>query len=95
MNTELKSCPDCGTKPGELHHDSCDVERCSHCGDQRLSCDCEEHDKYFSRWTGIWPGLAESEHLGIDLNEFSMKYTGIFFRKPKLQKGEKNEKRIS
>ena len=34
-------CPDCGCKFGELHHYSCDVERCPRCGNQLLGCACD------------------------------------------------------
>lgn len=82
-NSSLHNCHDCGVKPGKLHENGCDVERCSVCGGQRLGDDCKGHDKAFSRWTGIWPGHAESELLGINLNEFDVKYSEIFFIKPK------------
>jgi hypothetical protein len=81
--TGLKNCHDCGVKPGEVHLPNCDVERCSMCGLQRLCCECEGHDPAFARWTGIWPGLAESELLGIDLNEFDRRgLHQVFFVKP-------------
>ena len=83
MNNKLEDCHDCSAKPGEVHKDGCDVERCSVCGGQRLSYDCEGHDKIFARWTGIWPGYAEAEYLGVDLNELSANYRKIFFIKPK------------
>ena len=81
---QLPNCPDCGAQPGESHRDNCDVERCSCCGGQRLSCDCEEHDSLFARWTGFWPGKLEAEKLNIGLNTFYEEgYHKIFFVKPK------------
>jgi len=81
---KLKDCHDCGVKPGQPHLEGCDTERCSVCGGQRLQCDCAKHDSLFARWTGIWPGKAEAEYLGISLNDLCQKgYDDIFFVKPK------------
>jgi len=79
---KLTNCHDCGAKPGQKHKSGCDVERCSVCGGQRIQCSCEGHDKLFAKWTGIWPGKAEADYLGIGLNEFE-EYSKIFFIKKK------------
>jgi hypothetical protein len=63
--SQLRACPDCGAKPGQAHNDGCDVERCSHCGQQRLQCKSKKHDPKFSRWTVIWPGEAECYAIGM------------------------------
>ncbi len=90
MDIELENCPDCDAAPGQPHNDGCDVERCSVCGLQWLSCECEGHDPLFSRWTGLWPGEGECLALkwttqsGLpDLNRFySSGLHEIFFVKP-------------
>lgn len=53
-----QTCHDCGVKPGNVHDENCDVARCTKCGGQRLSCDCEDGDG--DVWTGIWPGTLEA-----------------------------------
>lgn len=59
-------CPRCGAAPGEAHKNGCPVERCSACTGQRFSCDCGgQHDRFFARWTGFWPGELECIALGL------------------------------
>jgi hypothetical protein len=48
-------CPDCGAEIGEPHRKECDVERCSKCGGQRVSCNCDAHEQERSIWTGEGP----------------------------------------
>ncbi len=79
---ELSDCFDCGVKPGEIHNPICDMQRCSVCGGQYLTCSCKAHNPAFARWTGIAAGVAEAEHFGVDLNEFDVKYRKIFYVEP-------------
>jgi len=64
LEAMMKTCPDCGVEPGQQHKGCCDVEICSACGDQFISCDCQEHDPAKSVWTGLWPGVAECRERG-------------------------------
>lgn len=57
-------CPDCHVAVGECHDPGCDVERCSVCRLQWISCGHEQHDPSKARWTGVWPGEAECKARG-------------------------------
>ena len=85
---KLENCHDCNAKPGKVHMTGCDTEHCSVCGDQWIGCGHKNHDKLFARWTGLWPGFAEAQVLGMDLNEFYSSGNYKYF----LIKPKKNEK---
>jgi hypothetical protein len=62
--SETENCHDCNAAPGEVHIGGCDVERCSVCKGQWIACGCRDHDPEQSKWTGLWPGVAECRERG-------------------------------
>jgi hypothetical protein len=65
-------CPDCGVEPGWTHQPGCDVERCTHCGLQRIGCGSSLHDPANAFWTGYWPGDEACRQLKVTLNEWTV-----------------------
>lgn len=60
-------CPDCAVETGNIHISGCDIERCSICGDQWISCGHEEHDPNKSKWTGELPDMRHPMEIANDL----------------------------
>jgi hypothetical protein len=72
MTTKMfDSCPNCGSKTGQLHRIGCDVEPCPRCGRQLLSCIHylfgsvqAPPDEERIPWSGEWPGERECREFG-------------------------------
>jgi hypothetical protein len=65
---QKSNCHDCGVNPEEKHIEGCDVERCTTCKGQALSCDC---DSPRETWTGI---AYEKEMLYCEENNLWVKW---------------------
>lgn len=62
-----ETCPDCGATAGTPHNRNCDIERCSVCFEQRLTCECQEDEPLMSVWTGQWP---KNKHTAESMRMF-------------------------
>jgi hypothetical protein len=60
----VRPCPDCRAMPGKPHESGCDIEICSACHQQRITCRCSSHDKILASWTGHSPGTLECIERG-------------------------------
>jgi hypothetical protein len=40
-----RQCHDCRAVVGQYHAIGCDVEQCPRCGEQAISCDCEDEEE--------------------------------------------------
>ena len=74
------NCPDCSVEIGQEHDEYCDVQRCSDCKGQRLSCDCgakyedDNHNPRLSAWNGYWPNVLQAAEHELCLNCYHDKF---------------------
>ena len=83
-------CHDCGilNKPGNIHHISCDIERCPKCNGQLILCDCKKGKTWLRKPVSFLATKRIPKRVNI---EFSGKATGkVSFlatkREPKIVK---------
>jgi hypothetical protein len=63
-------CHDCGVGNGQLHHLSCDMERCPCCHGQTISCGCAQEDDEDSPTFILAPALDPLRVEGISSVKF-------------------------
>lgn len=54
-----ETCGSCHTDIGKRHLEGCDIERCHHCGGQRMMCGCSKKNVAPDAvWDGYWPDFG-------------------------------------
>ena len=48
-------CPECHAAIGKEHVNCCKLEKCSACGEQRVTCGCFAHNPALAAWSGEKP----------------------------------------
>src|SRR3712207_8527128 len=68
-------CPDCGVQPGEWHRPDSDIEQCSHCGGQLVSCETFGGDElpHDNRLPDRKSTRLNSSHANISYAVFCLK----------------------
>jgi hypothetical protein len=69
----LPNCPDCGAEIGEPHRPRCDVEPCSNCFRQRLTCVCAAQvGERAQRWIGTARKCLERSGSQLEVLKFEI-----------------------
>jgi hypothetical protein len=86
---ERTSCPDCSASPGKYHMKGCDIERCTECEGQRLSCGCTDHGDYQrEKWSGI---AYEKAMLIAEENNLYVKWNNGWVKCSKNDEGASHD----